>query len=133
MIGQADKARVRRPGLVVAHTDEGYAALIGRSFRKLGWEVHLAHSGPEARRLARVVRPAIVVLDAELTGESGWLTCDKLTREQPSLRVILTGPDRQPQRARFATFVGAAGLVCQSDGVQALVTEVCSRSLPAVG
>src|SRR5262249_46516108 len=86
--------------LVIAHKDPVYAALICRTFRTLGWDVHLAESGPEVRRLARCLINAIVVLDANLTEESGWLTCEKLLREHPGLKVILVDVDRTPSNER---------------------------------
>ncbi len=118
------------PSLILAHRDGPYAVRAYRSLRQLGWEVHLAASGPEARRLARTLRPTLVVLDTQLEEESGWLTCDKLTRELPDLPVVLVEADPRPDSAAFATFVGASALIDRSDGVQALVDEVLSAALP---
>ena len=48
----------------------------------------------------------MVILHAELAEESGWLTCDKLTREQPLTRVILVGDNLSPRNQELAIFVG---------------------------
>jgi DNA-binding response OmpR family regulator len=133
MITQTKTANAYRPGLIVAHSDPAYAALLGRSFTSLGWEVQLAATGAEVRRLAWSLGPAVVILDTDLDGESGWLTCDKLTREHPQLRVILVGEADEAGDGTFADFVGAAGLVRQTEGVQAVIAEVCSVTLPAAG
>jgi ActR/RegA family two-component response regulator len=133
MIPSTKIANSYRPGLVVAHADRGYATVVGRSFERLGWAVFLAGSAAEVRRLARNVQPAAVVLGTELDEESGWLTCTKLTREHPELRVILVGEGSEPADDHFAHFVGAAGLVDRSSGAQAVIAEVCSAALPAVG
>jgi ActR/RegA family two-component response regulator len=133
MIAQAQKAPGLRPRLVLAYADSLYAALSCRHFRRLGWEVHLASSGPEARRLAHSYYPTVVVLDTELRDESGWLTCDKLTREIPGQKVVLVGPDPGEANQSLAEFVGAAALVGRSAGVDTLVDEVLGSALPAVG
>ena len=67
-----------------------------------------------------------------LRDESGWLTCEKLTRELPHLRVILVSPGLSPDAGRFATFVGAASLVNRHTGVRTLVEEVCGPLMPAL-
>lgn len=123
----------RKPSrsLVLAHADGPFAADCSRQFRRLGWEVHLAGSGPEARRLAEQVRPAVVVLGIDLPVETGWLTCDKLVRQRPAQRVVLvTDGDREEDRP-FASFVRASGLVRREDGVWTLVEVVCGHSQPA--
>ena len=124
---------VARPRLIVAHADAAYVAVVSRAFRRLGWEVHAATTGPEARRLARQLAPDVLVMAAELEGESGWLTCHKVLSEQPRVKVFLVGDRSRPANGEFASFVGAVALLPQTDSVQTLVAEVCGRSLPAAG
>jgi DNA-binding response OmpR family regulator len=119
--------------LVLAHTDLGYAARVSRQFRLLGWDVYLARTGAEVRRLTTKLSPAVVVLDVELADESGWLLCDKLNREQPGRKVVLIASDLTPENERLASFVGAATLIWQQDGISALVNEVLEVALPAAG
>jgi DNA-binding response OmpR family regulator len=133
MIAQADKLVPFRPLLVLAYADSLYAALSCRHFRRLGWEVHLASSGAEARRLAHAYNPAVVVLETELREETGWLTCDKLTSELPGQKVVLVGQTPTGEDRRLAEFVGAAALVSRTAGVAALADEVVGTALPAVG
>jgi DNA-binding response OmpR family regulator len=132
MTAQPNRATFR-PALVVSHTDAGFAQQTGQSFRALGYDVHLARTGLEVRRLVRRLASVTVVLDTDRADESGWLTCDKLTRESPHARVILFGAPADARRTRLAEFVGAACLVHPSGGVPALLREVCGESLPAVG
>jgi ActR/RegA family two-component response regulator len=122
---------VYRPCLILAHADAAYAAQASRAFRRLGWDVYVTRSGPETRRLARMLNPSVVVLEADLPEESGWLTCDKLVREQPLRKVILVGVDFSAECESFAAFIGAAGVVNQADGVQALVDHVCDTPVHA--
>ena len=120
-----------RPCVLVAHADAGYAAVAARAFRRLGWDDYVAGTGPEVRRLARMLDAAVVVLDVDLAGESGWLTCDKLRRERPHTRVILVGRQPTPLEHRLAAFAGACGLVAQTDGVAALLAALDGTALPA--
>jgi DNA-binding response OmpR family regulator len=122
-----------RPCLVLAHASPVYTAQACRAFRRLGWDVYTARSGPEARRLARMLAADAVVLDTALPGESGWLTCEKLTGELPRVRAVLVAPTAGGQEARFAAFVGAGLLLREADGVAALVREFSAASLPAAG
>jgi DNA-binding response OmpR family regulator len=122
-----------RPCLVLAHTDPAYAAMSCRAFRRLGWDVYTARTGPEARRLARMLDAELVVLDAALPGESGWLTCDKLTAELPGVRVVLVAPQAGGWEQRFAAFVGASAVLRHADGVPALLRELSAAPLPAAG
>jgi DNA-binding response OmpR family regulator len=133
MIAQAEKAPGERPLLVLATADSLFAALSCRHFRRLGWEVHLASSGCEARRMARAFNPLVVVLDTELRDESGWLVCDKLTRDMPGQKVVLVSPDPSEENRSLTEFVGAAALVGRDAGVDSLVEEVLESASPAIG
>jgi DNA-binding response OmpR family regulator len=133
MIAPPERLSSLQPQLVFAHSDSAYAALSGRRFRRLGWEVHLASTAREAHRLADAVCPDIVVLDVSLRDESGWLTCDKLVRAHPEAKIILLGRDLRAQDHRFAEFVGATALVSRDDGIQALIDEVHGTVLAAAG
>src|SRR6516162_7335231 len=112
-----------RPCLVLAHADPMYAALVRQIFLRLRWDVHTASSGTQARELAAELNPCLVVLDAELPDESGWLTCAKLTKEQPDLHVVLVADHIGRSSHAFAYYVGAAALVGRNDGLRALVDE----------
>jgi two-component system alkaline phosphatase synthesis response regulator PhoP len=121
------------PCLILAHPDAGYEAAIGRGFRRLGWDVYVARSGPEARRLVRMLEADVVILDAELPQESGWLTCDKLKREQPLVQVILVSDNLSPRNHELAAFVGASALVSRTDSLAPLVEELRGPAVPAAG
>jgi DNA-binding response OmpR family regulator len=122
-----------RPALILAHTDPAYTALAGHTFNRLGWDVFLASDGPEARHLAHAVHPSAVILEADLAEESGWLTCDKLTREVRDLDVFLVADADTPSVRRLASFVGAAAVVRRQDGLQRLLDEVAARRLAVAG
>jgi hypothetical protein len=102
----------RNARMVLALADLPQASVIERYFQEGGWNVFLAASGCEARRLARRFGASAVLLAEEPPNEeSGWLTSWKLLRDRPKVRVVVIG--RQPAEwgRRFAEFVGAAGYV----------------------
>ncbi len=128
-----DAAPVYRPSLLVAHADPVYASGAARAFGRLGWDTYTARTGPEARRLARMLAADLVVLGADLPDESGWLTCAKLVHELPQVKVVLVADDPDACQEKFADFVGAYALVGHADGFPALVAEVEGPTLPAAG
>jgi hypothetical protein len=99
------------PCLILALADAADAARAARILRRQGWDVYVARNGPEARRLARMMEAERVVLGAQLDGESGWLTCDKLVTEMPAVKVVLVDPDPPENVQEFAAFVGAEAVV----------------------
>ncbi|MCI0456397.1 MAG: response regulator [Gemmataceae bacterium] len=130
MIARTGKPLTFRPRLVLALTDTARAALSSRHFRRLGWEVHQTSNGPEARRLAHALHPQVVVLDTDLRGESGWLTCAKLTLGEAAFKVVLVGDEVDAEQEEFARHCGAAAIVCRSAGLASLVEEVHEAVLP---
>jgi two-component system, OmpR family, response regulator len=122
-----------RPRMVVAYADSAHAALSARHFRRLGWEVHLASSGPDARRIAQDLTPEVVVLDTQFPDESGWLTCAKMMLASGAQKVVLVSAAVTPEESRLADTVGAAAVVNRNNGVPVLVHEVMAKALPNVG
>jgi DNA-binding response OmpR family regulator len=121
------------PCLVLALADGPVASAAGRALRRSGWDVYLARTGPEARRLARLCGAGMVVLETDLSGESGWLTCDKLVRELPLVKVVLVVGAPGAAEEDLAAFVGASALVDRGAGLGALLREVEGTALPAAG
>jgi len=122
---------VSSPRLILAHPHPDYQSLLASAFRGLHWDVHLALSGPEARQLTRQLKADVVILHAEMPEESGWLTCDKLTREQPLTRVVLVSDNVNSRNQEFASFVGASFLVHQDEGLLSLIEELLGSAVPA--
>lgn len=59
--------------LLIVEDDEGLRAIVARHLRARGWIVSEAASAEEARQaLATGARPALVLLDLNLPGETGW-------------------------------------------------------------
>src|SRR5262245_48509670 len=115
MLALNEPSSPTRPRLVLAHADPLYAALVRHIFLRLPWEVTVTAYRVRARELAARFSPAMVILDTELPDESGWLTCAKLTREQPDLRVVLVADQIDPSSHAFAYEVGATSLASRND------------------
>ena len=105
------KSKKQVPRVVIGHRDQAFAAWLGRQLEPVGWEFVAVDSAAKARVLARADRTVALFLDVDLQDESGWLTCDKVTRERPDLCVVLLSKDTRPEKQRFATFVGTRAIV----------------------
>ena len=98
-------------------------AVLTERLRQRGWHVWRAASHAELRRLATMHFPAVAVLAAEGCEESGWLTCAKLLRAQPHMRIFLIGDD-DPLAESLAGFVGAAALIPDNIDPGDLIAEI---------
>jgi DNA-binding NtrC family response regulator len=101
-----------------------YAKAAEAHFSSQGWDVSVAKTAKDARKMALRINAAVVVLAADLGPESGWLSSVKLTRSRPNTRVILVGTQRTAELERFAKFAGAAAFVAETEGVCRLVKAV---------
>jgi DNA-binding response OmpR family regulator len=119
--------RVNR-GVILALPDSTLKAILTERLRQRGWHVWCAASNSELRQLAMRHFPAAAILPAEGRDESGWLTCAKLQRAQPRLRVILVGHDDSDAEC-LAGFVGAAAFVSLEIDPHDLIAEIEGAAL----
>ena len=113
-----------RPCLLVAHRDALYVAMMSRAFRRLGWDVYPAHNSGEARRLARMLTPDLVLLGADFPDETGWLVCDKMRRDLPEVRVFVIAETNDEVNGDFGRFVGARGVVTRTHSAESILQEL---------
>src|SRR5258708_21808311 len=128
MLGRFTPEYSGRPRLLLAYADAAYASECGRYFRRLGWEVEMVASGAEARDLASEYQPHVVVLDAELLDESGWLTSAKISSENPDLRIVLVAEDDNASMEDRLPMVGDHQLVSRTAGAEALAMAVLGKA-----
>jgi PAS domain S-box-containing protein len=72
---------------LVVDDDPAARELLEAFFRKEGFAVAIATSGPDALRMARELRPAIITLDVMMPGMDGWAVLTQLKAE-PELAEI---------------------------------------------
>jgi DNA-binding response OmpR family regulator len=118
------------PTVILALPDEPRTVTAVSRLRRAGWQVLRAVTPWDARRLACLRGADVVVLPTDGPDESGWLTCAKLRRARPRVRVVLIG-ERTPEAVRFARFVGAATLV-PTDANAAQLSSAVAKSAGTV-
>ena len=121
MPGFSQTSVVDRPCLILAVKGFACAAETSLRLRRLGWDIYQANSGPEVRRLSRMLEPDMVVLDTDIEGESGWLTCAKLKQDRPAGEVILVTGEECVSSHGLAEFLGAVALVSRQHNLVALL------------
>jgi DNA-binding NarL/FixJ family response regulator len=100
----------------------GLAALLDRQhgFRVVGE----AASGDEAVRLARSLRPDVVVMDIRMPNGSGTEACRAITAETPDLPVVMLTSYADEEALFEAIAAGASGYVLKRIGSNDLVSAV---------
>lgn len=117
-----------RPRMLLAYTDAAYASHCGRYFRRQGWEVQMVASGTGARELVSQFHPDVVVLEAGLLDESGWLTSAKISTENPGLQIILVADDPIDGIDDRLRMVGAHHAVRRKDGAESLAECIFGKA-----
>lgn len=94
-----DTAYFRRRVLVV-DDNAGHRYLLRHALSRAGFEVREAETGADALRLAREVRPNVVLLDVQLPDMSGGEVCRQLKNDEQTQRIaviqlsaVFVGPD----------------------------------------
>ena len=76
-----DTSIVRRDTVLIAEDDEAVRTMLAHQFERAGFAVLAAESGDVALALARRERPAVLLLDVDLPGVSGYELCYVLREE----------------------------------------------------
>ena len=89
-----------------------------------GFSVKGAPTGAEALRLARKLRPDLILLDLMLPGESGIEVCERIReRDQGVVIVMVTAKDAEDDKVRGFE-VGADDYVTKPFGMKELVARI---------
>ena len=116
------------PGIRILIADDhevvriGLSALLDRQpgFRVVGQ----AESGREAIRLARQLRPDVVVLDIRMPDGSGTDACRAITAETPGTPVVMLTSYADEEALFDAISAGASGYVLKRIGSDELVNAI---------
>jgi two-component system response regulator NreC len=73
---------------------------------------------------ARALKPDVILLDVEMTGESGIEVLPKLLKETPETRVLLLSMQDDPSYVREAFAAGASGYVLKEAADEEVVSAV---------
>jgi DNA-binding NarL/FixJ family response regulator len=126
--GGQDPAISNEPSIRILIADDhevvriGLAALLDREagFRVVGE----AASGNEALRLARALRPDVVVMDVRMPDGSGTEACRAITAELPHTPVVMLTSYADDDALFDAIAAGASGYVLKRIGSDALVSAI---------
>jgi DNA-binding NarL/FixJ family response regulator len=130
--GTWEEAAVR-PTALLAHADPGFLRAAAALSRRIGVDLVVARSAREARRLALLTEPEVVLLDALLADESGYLACAKIKNQLPESRIILLAEERTAEVVRYALFAGAEAVYHRAMKPEALVDLVLAMTVQAGG
>jgi DNA-binding response OmpR family regulator len=106
MLTGRDLAGRATRAVILALPESALLTATSDRLRRVGWRVFQAGTCDDVRELADRIGPEVVVLPADGSDESGWLTCAKLLEAVPQLRVIVVGKPTADGN-EFARFIGA--------------------------
>jgi DNA-binding response OmpR family regulator len=82
--------------ILIVEDDEVIMGTLAYNLSRQGFSVKGATTGTEALRLARKLRPHLVLLDIMLPGESGIEVCERIReRDQDVVIVMVTAKDAE--------------------------------------
>lgn len=117
------------PTILLVEDDESLRSVVARHLRARGWSVAEASSGEEAAAtLSLGGAPALVLLDINLPGETGWelLRHGVLAAPGAPPVVVVSATTVGPRRLRE---FGVAGYLPKPFALETLL-EVCERFAP---
>ncbi|MDQ3911252.1 MAG: response regulator transcription factor [Actinomycetota bacterium] len=110
--------------ILIVEDDEVILSTLAYNLTRQGFSVHKATSGSEALKLARKLRPDLILLDVMLPGESGIWVCEKIREEdQEVVIVMITAKDAEEDIVRGFE-AGADDYVTKPFGMKELVARI---------
>lgn len=127
----------RRVRVLVVDDEAALASVIGSYFTRDGYEVTLAHDGPEALRLAEERRPDLVLLDLMLPGMDGVEVCRRLRGFSDAYVLMLTARGDEVDKV-VGLSVGADDYVVKPASPRELLARASAmlrrpRAMPGTG
>lgn len=121
------------PMILVVEDNEDNADICQTALRHFGFNVTRAADGAEGLRLARELRPDLILLDLSLPRISGWDVAESLRRDETTAElpiIIWSAHDLWADRLRAAQ-LGCDGYLAKPCDVRHLVQEVQRVLRPA--
>jgi DNA-binding NarL/FixJ family response regulator len=102
--------------VLIVDDDPGFRRLAALLLEQEGFEVvGVAPDGSTAARAARKLAPDVVLLDVNLTGESGFEVTRRIAESPGAPAVVLTSTRDQNDYARLALRAGARGFISKDE------------------
>ena len=87
--------------ILIVEDDEVITGTLAYNLSRQGFDVQRATTGAEALRMARKMRPDLILLDIMLPGESGIEVCERIReRDQEVVIVMVTAKDAEEDKVR---------------------------------
>jgi DNA-binding response OmpR family regulator len=110
--------------ILIVEDDEVIMGTLAYNLSRQGFGVQEATTGAEALRLARMLRPDLILLDLMLPGESGIEVCERIREgDQDVVIVMVTAKDAEDDKVRGFE-AGADDYVTKPFGMKELVARI---------
>jgi DNA-binding response OmpR family regulator len=110
--------------ILIVEDDEVIMGTLAYNLSRHGFGVKEATTGAEALRLARKMRPDLILLDVMLPGESGIEVCERIReRDQDVVIVMVTARDAEEDKVRGFE-AGADDYVTKPFSMKELVARI---------
>src|ERR687889_1071998 len=110
--------------ILIVEDDEVIMGTLAYNLSRSGFGVSQATTGVEALRMARKLRPDLILLDIMLPGESGIEVCQRIReRDQGVVIVMITAKDSEEDKVRGFE-AGADDYVTKPFGWKELVARI---------
>src|SRR3712207_1987323 len=110
--------------ILIVEDDEVIMGTLAYNLSRHGFSVKGATTGTEALRLAKKMRPDLILLDLMLPGESGIEVCERIReRDQDVVIVMVTAKDSEEDKVRGFE-AGADDYVTKPFGIKELVARI---------
>jgi DNA-binding response OmpR family regulator len=110
--------------ILIVEDDEVIMGTLAYNLSRQGFGVSQTTTGTEALRLARTLRPDLILLDILLPGESGIEVCERIReRDQEVVIVMITAKDAEEDKVRGFE-AGADDYVTKPFGMKELIARI---------
>lgn len=113
--------------MLVVDDELGICDFLRSFFSKRGYEVHVAHDGEAALRMAAQFRPRVVLLDVRMPGMSGMEVLERLQAQHPECRVIMITAVVDEGAMDHARRLGAADYITKPFSLDYLERDVLTK------
>jgi DNA-binding response OmpR family regulator len=110
--------------ILIVEDDEVIMGTLAYNLSRNGFGVSQATNGADALRMARKLRPDLILLDIMLPGESGIEVCERIReRDQGVMIVMITAKDSEADKVRGFE-AGADDYVTKPFGMKELIARI---------